>query len=216
MIRVVLADDHVVVREGLRHVLEADGDIQIVGEAGDGQEAVRIAKAAQADVAVLDISMPGLDGIEATRRIARSSPSTRCVLLSMHTDPQYARSAMEAGAFGFVVKGSPGRELVSAVRAAHAGHRHLSQELLDSLVGDIADRSKTSRGGTVFDGLSSREREVIRRVVDGQTNVAIAQLLFLSPKTVETYRSRAMAKLGVKNLPELVKLAIRHGILPPD
>jgi DNA-binding NarL/FixJ family response regulator len=212
----VLADDHVVVREGLRHVLEADGDIQIVGEAGDGQEAVRIAKAAQADVAVLDISMPGLDGIEATRRIARSSPSTRCVLLSMHTDPQYARSAMEAGAFGFVVKGSPGRELVSAVRAAHAGHRHLSQELLDSLVGDIADRSKTSRGGTVFDGLSSREREVIRRVVDGQTNVAIAQLLFLSPKTVETYRSRAMAKLGVKNLPELVKLAIRHGILPPD
>lgn len=216
MIRVVLADDHVVVREGLRHVLEADGDIQIVGEAGDGQEAVRIAKAAKADVAVLDVSMPGLDGIEATRRITRDSPSTRCVLLSMHTDPQYARSAVEAGAFGFVVKGSPGRELVSAVRAAHAGHRHLSQQLLDSFVGDIADRSKAPRAGTVFDSLSLREREVIRRVVDGQTNAAIAQLLFLSPKTVETYRSRAMAKLGVKSLPELVKLAIRHGILPVE
>ncbi|MDD5264555.1 MAG: response regulator transcription factor [Candidatus Bipolaricaulis sp.] len=216
MIRVVLADDHAVVREGLRHVLEADGDIEVVGEAGDGREAIRIVKATNADVAVLDVAMPVLDGIEATRRIVRDTPSTRCVLLSMYTNPHYARSAMEAGALGFVVKGSPGRELVSAVRAAHAGHRHLSQELLDSFVGDVVGSSEARRQGAPFDRLTQRERETIRRVMDGQTSAEIAQLLHLSPKTVETYRSRAMTKLGVRGPAELVRLAIKHGIIPPE
>jgi len=214
MIRVVLADDHAVVREGLRRVLEADRDIEVVGEAGDGREAIRIVKATNADVAVLDVAMPVLDGIEATRRIARDSPSTRCVLLSMHTYPHYARSAIQAGAYGYVVKGSPGHELVSAVRAAYAGHRHLSQELLDSLVGDVAGGAAAPLPGTPFDRLTLREREIVRRVVDGQTSAAIARLLNLSAKTVETYRARAMAKLGVRGLPELVKLAIKHRIVP--
>ena len=213
MIRVIVADDHAIVREGICHVLRAAGDVEVVGEAGDGREAVRVARAMHPDVAVLDVAMPELDGIEATRRIVRDSPATRCVLLSMHTSPYYTRAAIEAGASGFVVKGAPGQELIAAVRAAHSGHKHLSQELLDTLLKDVAAGTTAPQTATPFDGLSQREREVIRRVADGETSAAIAKQLNLSVKTIETYRSRAMAKLGAVGMSELVKLAIKHKII---
>lgn len=213
MIRVVVADDHAVVREGICRVLEATSAIVVVGQAADGREAVRVVRETHPDVAVLDIAMPELDGIEATRRIVHSASATRCVLLSMHTSPYYARAALEAGASGFVVKGASGQELVAAVRAAHSGHRHLSQELLDAVLGEVALGSAMSQSATPFSILSPREREVIRRVAEGETSAAIAGQLNLSAKTVETYRSRAMAKLGAKSLPDLVRLAIKHEII---
>jgi len=216
MIRVVLADDHGVVREGLRHLLEAQRDIEVIGEAATGHEALQAVEECMPDVVVLDIAMPGLDGVEATRRICRDHPSTMCVVLSMHSNPHYVRSALAAGALGFVLKGSSGQQLVDAVRAAHGGHRYLSQDLLDGLADGIAAGGKPQEEDALLDRLTPREREVVRHVVDGKSNAETAALLHLSPKTVATYRSRAMIKLGIDDLPALVKLAVRHDLTSPE
>ena len=210
MIRVVLADDHSVVREGLGHLLAAQSDVAVVGEASTGHEALRVVRETNPDVVVLDIAMPDVDGIEVARRICRDTPSARCIILSMHSDAHYVRSALAAGALGFVVKSSSGKQLISAVRAVHSGHRYLSQDLLDELGGQLSGGSELNVEDALLDQLTPREQEVVRHLADGKSNARIAEILFLSPKSVATYRSRAMAKLGLDDLPALVKFAVRH------
>ncbi len=213
MISVLLADDHVLVRDGLRLLLENQADIKVVCEAGDGRTALRMAREARPNVALLDVSMPELEGIEVARRIARDYPETRCVILSMHANAHYAQRALEAGALGFVVKGSTGEELVSAVRAAAGGHRHLSQTILDTLGDRLAQ--PVSLDNPVA-RLTPRELQVLRLVVEGRTSAAIGDLLHLSSKTVDSYRSRLMAKLGITDVPGLVKFALRQNLTSLD
>jgi len=212
-LRILLADDHAVVRDGLRMVLEAQGDIEVVGEAADGRQAVELARRLQPQVAVLDIAMPELNGIEAARQIVEASPATRVVILSMHAGREHIWRALQAGALGYVLKDTAGVEVAQAVRAAHAGQRYLSRRIADVVLEEYVEMRQEAQAGSPLARLSGREREVLQLVVEGRSSAEIAQALALSVKTVETYRSRIMAKLGVKDLPGLVKFAIRQGVI---
>lgn len=211
-ITVFLADDHTVVREGLRAYLDAQSDIRVVGEAGNGREAVEQIAHLKPDVAILDIGMPEVNGIEATAQIGRHCPSVEVVILSMHSTNEYVFRALQAGASGFVVKESAGRELISAVRTVHIGHRYLSQKISDQLIDDYVERRGAVEEESPLDELSEREREILRQLVDGKTTAEIADSLSLSTTTINTYRSRLMKKLNIGDLPSLVKFAIRHGL----
>lgn len=210
-ITVLLVDDHGVVREGLRHLLSTQPDMEVVGEAGDGREAIKAVAELCPDVVVMDIAMPEMNGIEATRQICASSDLTRVVILSVYSTAEHVYRAMKAGASGYVLKESIGRELFEAVRAAHAGRRYVSRTPDGQ---DIERHHQGLAADSPLDRLSDREREVLQYVVEGRTSAAIASLLYLSPKTVETYRCRLMAKLGIKDLPSLVKYAIQQGLTP--
>lgn len=207
--RVLLADDHAVVRDGLRALLEHSGDFEIVGVAGNGREALAEAQRLQPDVVVMDIAMPELDGIEATRRILEKCAGTKVLILSMYLSSEHLHRAMHAGARGYVLKESAGDEVVDAVRAVQAGKRYLSHKISEAMIDDyLRDGMRVSP----LDSLSLRERDVLQLVVEGQTNNVIAQKLSLSPKTIETYRTRIMRKLKVQDTVELVKFAMRHGL----
>jgi DNA-binding NarL/FixJ family response regulator len=207
-INIVLSDDHAVVRDGLRMLLDMQPDLRVIGEAADGREAVRLARLHRPNVLITDIAMAGLDGIEATRQVRDSCPSTQVVVLSMHTSLEYVVRAVQAGALGYVLKESASAEVIAAVRAAHAGQAYLSHKIA------TAHNAIVARPGvSPLQSLSAREREVLHLVVEGQPSAQIAVLLGLSPKTVETYRSRLMDKLGIDNLPSLVRFAIQHGVL---
>jgi DNA-binding NarL/FixJ family response regulator len=208
-IRALLADDHAVVRYGLRALLELSG-IEVVGEAGDGREALRIAEEYQPDVAILDVAMPGLNGIDAAAVLRERCPHTRIVILSMHSDSEHVHRAFAAGASAYLLKGSASEEIVAAARAVLQGRRYLSRELAHS------DRGLTKRPDEPgpLDSLSVRERQVLQLVVEGHSSAGIAELVNLSPKSVDTYRSRLMKKLGVSDVPALVKFAIQHGLTP--
>ena len=209
MINVLLADDHAVVRDGLRALLESQGDIKVVGVAADGPEAVACAQKLDSDVIVMDINMPGLNGIDACRRICERKPESRVLMLSMHGTSEHIYQALRAGARGYLLKESAGAEVVRAVRTLAAGRRYLGEKIADVAIEDyLAQRPKDSP----IDRLSDREREVLQLVVDGKTNVEAAATLGLSVKTVETYRSRLMTKLGVDDLAGLVRFAIEHGL----
>jgi two-component system, NarL family, response regulator NreC len=195
---VLLADAHAILLDGLRALLEAEG-LKVVVRAMNGEEAVRLARL-HPDVAIIDVSMPILNGIEATRRIRETSPSTRVLILSAHALAHYVDQALRAGAGGYVLKGSSGPELLKAVRAITEGRRYLSASLA------------RSTGRDPLAGLTVREREVLQLIADGKSNAAAGSLLGLSPRSVETYRARAMQKLGIEDLPTLVKFAIRHGL----
>jgi DNA-binding NarL/FixJ family response regulator len=210
-ITVFLADDHAVVRDGLRSLLEAQPDIRVVGDAANGREAVRQVVQLCPDVVVLDIAMPELNGIEAARGISRDCPSARTVILSMHSTAEHVFRALQAGARGYLLKESAGIEVVNAVRAVHAGRRYLSQKISDTLIDDYVRQRQPE---SPLSRLSRRERQVLQLVVEGQSSAEIAETLSLSPKTVETYRSRLMGKLGISDLPGLVKFAIQHGLTP--
>ena len=213
MTAVVLADDHTVVRDGLRVLLEAHSDISVVGDAANGRQAVRLALQLHPDVVVMDIAMPELNGIEATRQIHDASPSTQVVILSMHSTTEHIFRALQAGARGYLLKDSAGAEVVAAVRAVHAGRRYLSRKIASTVLDDyISERSRA----TPLDSLSPRERQILQLVAEGKSSAETAALLFLSPKTVDTYRSRMMQKLGIGDLPGLVKFAIQHGITQLD
>jgi DNA-binding NarL/FixJ family response regulator len=193
---VLLADAHAILLDSLRALLEAEG---LKVRAMNREEAVRLAKL-RPDVAILDISMPVVNGIEATRRIRETSPSTRVLILSAHAFAHHVDTALRAGAEGYMLKGSSGPELLKAVRAIAEGKRYLSAPLA------------RSAGRDPLASLTVREREVLQLIVDGKSNAAAGSLLGLSPRSVETYRARAMQKLGIEDLPTLVKFAIRHGL----
>jgi DNA-binding NarL/FixJ family response regulator len=211
-ISVFLADDHTVVREGLRAYLDAEPDITVIGEAGNGREAVEQVASLQPDVAVLDIGMPRLGGIEATREIDDLPTPTRIIILSMHRTNEYVFRALQAGASGFVAKDSAARELVEAVRTVHLGHRYLSQRISDQLLDDYVERRETAEDRSPVDELSEREQQILEQLVDGKTTSEISESLSLSSTTVNTYRSRLMKKLDIGDMPTLVKFAIRHGL----
>lgn len=208
-IRVFIADDHAVIRDGLRALLEPYFDV--VGSAGDGREAVRLILQSSPDVAILDIAMPGLNGIETTRLLRRKQSAVRVVILSMHRSSEHVFRALEAGADGYLVKESASDEIATAVRSVFAGRRYLCREIEPLALSP----GKGGRGTGPLASLSAREREVLQLVVEGRSSAEIGGLIHLSPKTVETYRSRLMKKLGTADLPALVRFAIHHGLTPP-
>jgi DNA-binding NarL/FixJ family response regulator len=209
-VSVMLADDHAVVRDGLRALLEAGNDLQVVGVAGNGREAVAEALRLRPDIVIMDIAMPELDGVEATRRIVERSPETRVLILSMYLSAEHIYRALQAGAQGYVLKESAGEEVVDAIRALRAGKRYLSHRITETVIDDYL---REGTNVSPLDSLSLRERDVLQLVVEGRTNAAIAQALSLSPKTVETYRARIMKKLKVRDTVELVKFSMRHGLI---
>ena len=213
MIRVLLADDHAVVRDGLRALLEAQSDIEVVGNAANGREVVRQTRQLHPDVVVMDIAMPELNGIEATLQVHDVSPSTQVLILSMHSTTEHIFRALQAGARGYLLKDSAGTELVEAVRAAYRGRRYMSQKIATSVIDDyIAERHRTSP----LESLSPRERQILQLIAEGKSSAEVGTMLFLSPKTIDTYRSRIMHKLGIGDLPNLVKFAIQHGVTQLD
>lgn len=208
-ITVLLADDHGVLRDGLTAALNNQPDIEVIGQAADGREAVALAAELSPDVAVLDIVMPHLNGIEATRQIQQANPAVQVIILSMHLTDNHVRDAFQAGAAGYVLKEAAGQEVIEAVRAVHVGQRYLSPQISDVLLDVIQEQS----GGPSLAILTERERAILQLLVEGQTNAEIAAHLNLSPKTVHTYRSRMMTKLEIDNLPGLVMFAIQHGLI---
>lgn len=211
-IKVFIADDHAMVREGLRLILEAERDLSVIGEAADGRQAVRLIQRLAPDVVIMDIAMPILNGIEATEQILNSKTFTQIIILSMHATKEHIFRALEAGAKGYLLKESAGKELVKAIRAVYAGNRFLSDRISQTVIEDYIHQRTADSEESPIKRLSPREREVLQLVVEGKTSAEIASNLFLSPKTVETYRSRLMHKLGIKDLPGLVKFAIQHGM----
>lgn len=213
-ITVFVADDHAVVRDGLRFLLEAQTDIKVIGDAANGRDAVHQVARLCPDVVIVDIAMPDLNGIEATRQICQVCPSAQIIILSMHSTTEHIFQALQAGARGYLLKESAGIEVVNAVRQVHAGHRYLSQKISEKVIDDYVCQRKAAEAEGPLARLSPREREILQLVVEGKSSAEIAGILSLSPKTVETYRSRLMQKLGISDLPGLVKFAIQHGLTP--
>ncbi len=208
-IRVLLADDHAIVREGVSYLLATQADMTVVGGAETASEAVALAVQKRPDIVVMDISLPGLSGIEATRQVRQACPPTRVLILSMHSSPEHVYQAFGAGAMGYVLKEAAGTELVNAVRTVNAGRTYLSHRLPH----EVMDRYFFGRNSTSpLQSLSLRERQVLELVVEGYSSSEIAVTLSLSPKSVDTYRSRIMRKLSIGDVPGLVKFAIRHGL----
>jgi DNA-binding NarL/FixJ family response regulator len=209
-ITVFVADDHAIVREGLVTILGSASDIEVVGTAADGRDAVKQVLNLAPRVVILDISMPELDGVEATRQILAKLPKTGIVVLSMHSNAQHIFQALEAGARGYLLKESAGKEIADAVRTVQLGRRYLSARVAEIVAEGLSNRSAASP----IDSLSKREREILKLVADGASSAAIAEKLFLSPKTIDSYRSRLMQKLHVTDLAGLIKFAILHGLTP--
>ena len=212
VIRVLLADDHGVLRDGVQRLLEAHSDIKVVSMVSDGREAVERATQLRPDVVVMDITMPGLSGIDATRTMTERVPNVGVVMLSMHSTVELVRQALLAGARGYLLKESAGREVEKAVRAVAAGRRFLGAGIADKIAAEFPYAAKRSD----IDYLTPREREVLRLIVEGRSSAEAAAILGLSPRSVDTYRARLMDKLKIEDLPSLVKFAIRHGITTTD
>ena len=212
-VRILLADDHTVVRQGLRKVLEERPDWEVVAEAGDGREAVRLAEQHKPDVAILDVAMPLLNGIEATRQIAKRVPTTRILVLSMHADEAYVTQILQAGATGYLLKDSADVDLLQAVGEVAQGKSFFSpaiaRVMLDDYVRQLADKGITDR----YESLSSREREIFQLIAEAKTNKEIASLLNVSPSTVETHRAHIMEKLDLHSAAEIVLYAVRRGVI---
>ena len=208
--RVLIADDHGIVRSGLRKLLESEDGIEVVAEAGDGREACDRAIAERPDLAILDVKMPGMGGLEATRAIRESAPEVSVLMLSMHDEDRYLFEALKAGASGYVLKRAADRELIDAIRAVERGEPFLTPEAQRALIRDVLDGGE-GRG----EELTPREEEVVKLVADAHTNKEIADILGLAEKTAENHRSNAMRKLGMRDRVELVRYAIRRGLIEP-
>jgi DNA-binding NarL/FixJ family response regulator len=215
-ITVFLADDHRMVREGFRLLLETQPDIKVVGEAGNGRDATRQVSRLAPQVVLMDIAMPELNGIDATRQILAESPSTKVIILSMYSTTQHIFRALKAGARGYILKESAGDDVITAVRAVHDGRIFLCKEISETVVKDYVRNHDIAEDHGPLASLNTREREILQLLVEGKTNARIAELLFLSPKTVETYRSHLTQKLGISDLPGLVKFAIQQGLTSLD
>jgi two-component system, NarL family, response regulator NreC len=212
-LRILLADDHTIVRQGLRKILEAQPEWTVVAEASDGRDTVRLAIDVQPDVVILDIGMPRLNGIEATRQIARRLPSVGIVILSMHSDETYILQALQAGARAYLLKDSADTDLIHGVNAAAAGKSFFSpvvaRVMLDDYLRHLSQKGSVDR----FDALSEREREVFQLIAEGHSNKEIADLLSVSPSTVDTHRTHILQKLDVHSTAELVLYAVRRGVI---
>ena len=207
-IRILLADDHAVVRQGFKMILDAQADMEIVGEAANGRQAVDLAEQLRPDVVVMDGSMPELNGIEATRRLASSLPRARVVALSMHKDSVYVREILRAGARGYLLKDSGAADLVAAIRAVASGESYLSPAVSNAVLDDYRRHATNP-----IDLLTSREREVLQMLAEGKTNKEIAGVLNLSVYTVDAHRGRIMEKLNLHSIGELVRFAVRNGLI---
>ncbi len=214
-ITVVLADDHRIVREGLHALLKVEPGLTVLGEAGDGLEAIEMVKKLSPDVVVLDLMMPGLNGLEAARQIRKERPQTGIVILSMYDDEGFVLEALANGSSGYVLKDAGSADLARAVREVAAGHRYLSPSLSDRA---IEAYQRLGHAGTLdkYDTLTTREREVLQLSVEGHTNSEIATRLGISVRTAETHRSKVMHKLGVHTQTDLIRYALRRGIIPMD
>lgn len=215
--RLVLVDDHQIFREGLRSLLAKEMDIQVVGEAEDGRDAIRLCSELRPDAVVMDVSMQGLNGIDATRELTTQHPEIRVIALSMHSDRRYVSDMLSAGASGYLLKDSAYDELASAVRTVHNGHPYLSRAVADVVVEDYFARMSGRHGAAAglpsVKTLSAREREVLQLVAEGHSTKETAGMLHLSVKTVETHRRQIMEKLRIYNVAGLVKYAIREGLV---
>lgn len=211
--RVLLADDHTLIRAGLRMVVEAQPDFTVVGEAEDGRSAVELAAKLKPDVVVMDIGMPNLNGIEAARQIRDESPDTQVVMLSMHSDEGYVLRALKAGAKGYLLKDSAEADLARAIRAAVAGKAFFSPAVGKVLLEDYMRKLQRTGAEDSYELLSAREREILQLVAEGKSSKEIANLLNLSVYTVETHRAKVMQKLNLRGIPELILYAVRKGII---
>lgn len=212
-VRILLADDHAMLRDGVRMVLESHPGFEVVGTADNGREAVRLAEELCPDIAVLDVAMPELNGMEATRAIRNLSPDTEVVVLSMHESEEYLREALRAGAAGYVLKRAAAKELVGAINAVRRGDKYLDPALTHTLISDYV--RQVERGDDTPDSLTERELEVLKLVAEGNTNRQIALQLNISIKTVQTHRANLMDKLNLHDRTELVRYAIRRGLIQP-
>lgn len=212
-IRILLADDHQLMRSGLRLLIEQQPDLGVVGEATNGREAVALTKSLRPDVAVMDISMPSLNGIEAAHQITQSHPEIAVIVLSMHADESYVLRALRAGAKGYLLKDSAESDLIEAVRAVARGKSFFSPAVSKVLLDDYMRKLKHSGVEDAYDLLTPREREILQLVAEGKSNKEVANLLNLSVYTVETHRSNIMQKLNLKGVPELTLYAVRKGII---
>ena len=212
-LRIILGDDHTIVRHGLRKILEDEPDWSVVGEAADGRDAVRQVLAAQPDVAILDIGMPLLNGIEVTRQVARRAPQVRVLILSMHADEAYIIQALQAGAKGYLLKDSADADLIRGVAAVAAGKSFFSpvvaQVMLDDYVRHLAEKGIVDR----YESLSEREREIFQLIAEGHSNKEIAEILNISPTTVETHRGHILQKLDLHGTADIVLYAVRRGVI---
>ena len=211
--RILLADDHAVVRRGLRLVLESEPDLEVVAEVGDGAEAVERALGEDVDLAILDVTMPRMTGLQAARELHRRKPELRILILSMHDNEQYLYEALKAGASGYVLKSAADRDLVEACRATMRGEPFLYPGAINALIKDFLERARS--GEDVSDPLSPRETEIVKLIAEGHTGREIAEALVISEKTVERHRSNILDKLGMRDRVELTRYAIRRGLIEP-
>ena len=209
---VLLVEDHTLMRSGIRAMLEASGDMKVVGECADGREAVSVYQRLQPDIVLMDVAMPNLNGIEAARQIVSSRPGARVIMLSMHADGQYVFESLRAGASGYVLKDAAFADLMAAIQAVSEGRRYLSPPLADVVMTDYVRASRGEKVATAIDKLSAREREVLQLIGEGNPSAEIARKLFISVRTVETHRQHIMEKLGIHSVAGLTKFAIKHGL----
>ena len=214
-IRVLIVDDHTIVRAGIRLLLEAEPDIEVVGEAGGGQEALAQADRLQPDVVLMDVAMPGISGMEATREIRRRWPHIQVLALTMHRSDDYFFRMLEAGASGYVLKGADPGDLVTAVRTVHRGHVFLYPSMATKLVNDFLERVRSGEVQPPYASLTDREVEILRLIAEGRTTGEVSELLHISPHTVQSHRRAIMEKLNLHDRIELVKYAIRRGLIEP-
>ena len=215
-ITVVLADDHAMFREGIRLLLGTQEELEVIGEAGTGREAVRQATKLNPHIVLMDIAMPELNGIEALQQISEACPATKVIVLTMYSTTEHIFRAFKAGARGYILKESAGADIIKAIRTVHGGKRYVSEAVSGMVLTDYVQVRNMIEGESPLERLSPREREILQLLVEGKSNAKVAEILFLSQKTVETYRSHLMQKLGIGDLPGLVKFAIQHGLTSVD
>ncbi len=214
MVRVLIADDHRIVRTGIRLFLQDKEDIEVLGEAGDGEEAIALARTLRPDVAILDLNMPHLGGLEAIRRLRAEMPEVHVLVLTMYEDKRFFLEALNAGAEGYVLKGADPSELLTAIRAAARGEAYLTPDQARRVLAEYRQAGDLDAAGRA--SLSAREREVLTLIAEGLTGKEIAERLYLSPNTVERHRTNIMNKLGLHSLAELIRFAIREGLSSPN
>jgi len=211
MISIILVDDHVIMRDGLRQLLEVESDMEVLGEADNGREAVKLALEKKPDIVIMDVAMQDMNGIEATRQIKNENSNIKVIALSMHSERQIVVGILRAGALGYLLKDSSSMELVEAVRTVYRGRNYLSQKISDIVLQEISDVKKDTESIGV-EILTNRECEILQLISEGNSTKNIAEVLFISPKTVESHRANIMEKLNIHNIPELTKYAIREGL----